>query len=147
MEKAAFMDLEDLKSGYLVGKSKDETTMKIKALTKYFPILIGLALLFGASPLEAKITKVADTNIEFIIHTWGGGGLFAIVFNLVSVLLYGSSGWNGIGLIGNGSITQANTYVKMFIPSNATIKYVGQFSTNVNKFTRVAVTTDNKIYG
>ena len=73
--------------------------MKIKALTKYFPILLGLALLFGASPLEAKITKVADTNIEFIIHTWGGGGLFAIIFNVVSVLLYGSSGWNGIFMI------------------------------------------------
>ena len=60
---------------------------------------------------------------------------------------YYSSGWNGIGLVGNASLTQVNTYVKMLIPSNVTIKYVGQFSTNVNKFTRVAVTTDNKIYG
>ena len=60
---------------------------------------------------------------------------------------YYCCGWNGIGLVGNASVTQANTYVKMFIPSNATIKYVGQYSTYINRFTRVAVTTDNKIYG
>lgn len=44
------------------------------------------------------------------------------------------------------SATQANSYVKINIPSNVTLKYIGQFSTHVNKFTRVAVTTDNKIY-
>ena len=73
--------------------------MKLKALTKYFPILLGFLLLFGIAPLEAKITKVDHTDMELIIHTWGGGGLFALVFNTVSVVLYGSSGWNGLFMI------------------------------------------------
>ena len=59
---------------------------------------------------------------------------------------YYCCGWNGIGLVGNTSTTQANSYVKINIPSNVTLKYVGQFSTYINRFTRVVVTTDNKIY-
>lgn len=73
--------------------------MNIRTLTKYFPIILGLLMLFGMTPLEAKIAKVADQNMDLIIHTWGGGGLFAIVFNAVSVLLYGSNGWNGLFMV------------------------------------------------
>ena len=60
---------------------------------------------------------------------------------------YYCAGWNGIGLIGNGgSSSQSFTYVKMCLPAGVVLKHVGQHSTYMNRFTRVAVSTDDKVF-
>ena len=59
---------------------------------------------------------------------------------------YYCCGWNGIGLVGVGHINQANSYVKMRLPAGVVLKHVGQYSTYINRFTRVAVTTDDQIF-
>lgn len=67
---------------------------------KKYLLLIGLmTLCLGTGSLEAL-----PTQPDIMVHTWGGGALLQKVFNAVSVLLYGKTGFNGLlmfcGLIG-----------------------------------------------
>lgn len=69
-------------------------------MKKLLPFLI-IALCLLSLPLEASTQKLPDINqTDFIIHTWGGGPLLAKVFNAISVLMYGETGYKGLLTIG-----------------------------------------------
>ena len=69
-------------------------------MKKYWPILIFLFCLLSI-PLEAGVEKLASCDqSDFIIHTWGGGPLLAKVFDAISVLMYGETGYKGLLMLG-----------------------------------------------
>ena len=76
--------------------------MIFQKFKRYLPLLVLLFLLIATNSLEAAVSKGNDTLIdgkEFIIHSYGGGALLSRVFNAISILFYGQSGWNGIFMI------------------------------------------------
>jgi len=69
-------------------------------MKKAFPFLLFILCLLSL-PLEAGVEKLVDIDqTDFIIHTWGGGPLLAKVFNAISVLMYGETGYKGLLIIG-----------------------------------------------
>lgn len=76
--------------------------MILQKFKRYLPLLVLFFLLIATNSLEAAVSKGNDTLIdgkEFIIHSYGGGALLSRVFNAISILFYGQSGWNGIFMI------------------------------------------------
>ncbi len=67
-------------------------------MKKYWPLVV-LALTLLSIPLQAS-ERIPDIHqSDFIIHTWGGGPLLAKVFDAISVLMYGESGYHGLLII------------------------------------------------
>lgn len=68
-------------------------------IKKFLPLVL-VILCFFSSSLEGaeRVSDVQQT--DFIIHTWGGGPLLAKVFDAISVLMYGESGYQGLLIIG-----------------------------------------------
>lgn len=60
---------------------------------------------------------------------------------------YYSCGWGGVGLNAYGGTQNLDLYNKMAFPRSVKLKAFGQFSTYINRFTRFAVSDDNRIYG
>jgi alpha-tubulin suppressor-like RCC1 family protein len=59
---------------------------------------------------------------------------------------YYSCGWGGAGLNAYGGTQNVDIYQKMMFPRGAVMKAFGQFSTYINRFTRVAVSEDGRVY-
>lgn len=59
---------------------------------------------------------------------------------------YYSCGWGAAGLNATGGTQNVDIYQKMMFPRGVVMKAFGQFSTYIDRFTRVAVSEDNRVY-